>query len=84
MVGEGQIPISGDEHLIEEIKSREKDRLVEFEESKNRKVGDEIEVTAGPLKGLRGVLKREILDNKRVVTSIMVPIKGNFTSKGKD
>lgn len=63
---EGPIPIP--EEIIREIKSREVNGLIElYKYGEEPEVGDEIEVMEGPLKGLKGVFKREIPERERVI-----------------
>jgi transcription antitermination factor NusG len=63
---EGPIPIS--ENIIKGIKAREVKGLVELQKyGEQPELGDEIEVVEGPLKGLRGIFKREISDKERVM-----------------
>jgi len=63
---EGPIPIP--EEIILKIKSREINGLVElFKYGEEPEVGDEIEVVEGPMKGLRGIFKRELSDKDRVL-----------------
>ncbi len=63
---EGPIPIP--EEVILEIKSREANGLIELQKYGDEpQVGDEIEVAEGPLKGLKGIFKKELDDNQRVL-----------------
>ena len=63
---EGPIPIL--ENIIEAIKSREVNGLIELEKyGEEPEIGDEIEVAEGPLKGLRGIFKKETRDKERVM-----------------
>jgi transcription antitermination factor NusG len=63
---EGPIPIPAE--TIEAIKAREVDGLIELEKhGEHPVVGDEIEVVEGPLKGLKGVFKKEMSDRERVL-----------------
>lgn len=63
---EGPIPIL--ETVIQEIKAREVNGLIELEKhGQAPKVGDEIEVVEGPLKGLKGIFKKELDDKERVM-----------------
>jgi transcriptional antiterminator RfaH len=62
----GPIPIS--EHVIEAIKSREINGLIElFKYGNEPDIGDEIEVMEGPLKGLKGIFKKELDRQERVL-----------------
>lgn len=63
---EGPIPIL--ENIIEAIKSREVNGLIELEKyGEEPEIGDEIEVAEGPLKGLRGIFKKKTRDKERVM-----------------
>lgn len=63
---EGPIPVPGE--AIERIKAREIDGLIEFgKHGEAPSVGDEIEVVEGPLKGLKGIFRKEIGDKERVM-----------------
>ena len=63
---EGPIPIPGE--VIESLKAREKDGLIVLEKyGEEPRVGDEIEVMEGPLRGLKGVFKKEAGDRERVM-----------------
>jgi transcriptional antiterminator RfaH len=63
---EGPIPLS--ENIIREIKAWEVDGLVQLKKyGEEPKVGDEIEVAEGPLKGLKGIFKKELDDKERVM-----------------
>ncbi len=63
---EGPIPIP--EEVILGIKAREVDGLIElFKYGEEPEVGDEIEVVEGPLKGLKGVFKRDLPEKDRVL-----------------
>ena len=62
----GPVPIL--ENVINEIKSREVDGLIELQKyGESPEVGDEIEVVVGPLKGLRGIFKKEVSGKERVM-----------------
>jgi len=62
----GPIPIS--EEVIGQMKAREVNGLIELlKYGEEPAVGDEIEVVEGPLKGLRGVFKRELTERERVL-----------------
>jgi transcription antitermination factor NusG len=68
IVGNQGGPIPVPVELIQEIKAREIDGLIEFEKhGQAPKVGDEIEVVEGPLKGLKGIFQKEIGDKERVM-----------------
>lgn len=63
---EGPIPIP--EEVVLGIKAREVDGLIELlKYGEEPEVGDEIEVVEGPLKGLKGVFKRELHERERVL-----------------
>jgi transcription antitermination factor NusG len=68
IVGNDEGPIPLDEQVILEMKAREVDGFIEF--SKHGlapSIGDEIEVAEGPLKGLRGIFKKDLSDRDRVL-----------------
>jgi len=68
VVGTRESPTPISEDVIDEIKAREINGLIELQKyGEEPEVGDEIEVMEGPLKGLRGVFKREISDKERVM-----------------
>lgn len=63
---EGPTPIPED--VVRALKERERDGLIVFEKyGEEPSVGDEIEVVEGPLKGLRGIFRKEIGDSERVM-----------------
>jgi transcription antitermination factor NusG len=63
---EGPTPIP--EEVLEALKDREVDGLIEFlKYGEEPGLGDEIEVVEGPLKGLKGIFKRELSDADRVL-----------------
>ncbi|MGQ9671707.1 MAG: transcription termination/antitermination protein NusG [Candidatus Aminicenantales bacterium] len=63
---EGPIPIP--EEVIQEIKSREVNGLIELAKyGEEPGVGDEVEIVEGPWKGLRGIFKKELSDKDRVM-----------------
>ncbi len=63
---EGPIPIP--EEIIQEIKSREVNGLIELAKYGDEpQVGDEVEIAEGPWKGLRGIFKKELSDRDRVM-----------------
>ncbi|MFP4081398.1 MAG: transcription termination/antitermination protein NusG [Candidatus Aminicenantes bacterium] len=63
---EGPIPIS--EEVIQGIKSREVNGLIELQKyGEEPEVGDEIEVVEGPLKGLKGIFKKDLQEKDRVM-----------------
>jgi transcriptional antiterminator RfaH len=62
----GPIPIP--EEVLEALREREVDGLVELlKYGEEPELGDEIEVVEGPLKGLKGIFKRELSDADRVL-----------------
>jgi len=68
VVGTKKEPTPISENVIREIKSREINGLIEFQKyGEDPEIGDEIEVVEGPLKGLKGIFKREISDKERVM-----------------
>ena len=68
VVGVKEIPVSIPDEVIHEIKSREVNGFIEIDKYGERpEVGDEIEVVEGPLKGLRGVFKKELTAKERVL-----------------
>jgi len=63
---EGPIPIP--EEVIQEIKGREVNGLIELAKyGEEPAVGDEVEIAEGPWKGLRGIFKKELSDKDRVM-----------------
>ena len=68
IVGNDEGPIALEEHVIREMKSREVDGYIEFaKHGVAPSLGDEIEVVEGPLKGLRGIFKKDLTDQDRVM-----------------
>ena len=68
VVGVKEIPVPIPDVIIQEIKSREVNGLIEVEKyGEKPEVGDEIEVAEGPLKGLRGVFQKELTAKERVL-----------------
>ena len=68
VVGAREIPVPIPDEVIHEIKSREVNGLIEIDKyGEKPEVGDEIEVAEGPLKGLRGVFKKELTAKERVL-----------------
>lgn len=68
VVGNRDGPIPIPEEVILEIKSREVNSLIElYKYGEEPIVGDEIEVVEGPLKGLKGIFKREVPERERVL-----------------
>jgi transcriptional antiterminator RfaH len=63
---DGPTPIPGE--IVQGIKARERDGLVVFEKyGQEPAVGDEIEVVEGPLRGLKGIFRKEVGDSERVM-----------------
>ncbi len=63
---EGPIPIP--EVMIQEIKRREVNGLIELAKyGEEPEVGDEVEIAEGPWKGLRGIFKKQLSDKDRVM-----------------
>lgn len=68
IVGNEAGPTPIDDDIIRQIKSREIDGRIEFNKyGKEPEIGDEIEVMEGPLKGLKGIFRRELTDSERVL-----------------
>jgi transcriptional antiterminator RfaH len=68
VVGNRSSPTPIPEEVISEIKSREIDGLIElYKYGEEPEVGDEIEVMEGPLKGLRGIFRKELSAKERVI-----------------
>ncbi|MQY57627.1 hypothetical protein GH140_05480, partial [bacterium] len=60
VVGVKEVPVPIPDGIIQAIKSREVNGLIEIEKyGEKPEIGDEIEVVEGPLKGLRGVFQKE-------------------------
>ena len=63
---EGPIPIP--EEIIQQIKQREIYGYIELEKyGEEPEIGDEIEIMEGPMRGLRGIFRKELTDKERVV-----------------
>ena len=63
---EGPIPIPNE--VVQGIRDRERDGLIVFERyGEEPGPGDEIEVVEGPLKGLRGIFRKETGASERVM-----------------
>jgi transcriptional antiterminator RfaH len=68
VVGNREGPIPMPNKVIEELRAREVEGLIELEKyGVEPRLGDEIEVAEGALKGLRGVFQRELGDKERVM-----------------
>jgi len=62
----GPTPIPGE--VVDGIRAREQDGLIVFERyGEEPSIGDEIEVVEGPLKGLKGIFRKEVGDTERVM-----------------
>jgi len=63
---EGPIPIP--EEVIHEIRTREINGFIELEKyGEEPGIGDEIEIMEGPMKGLRGIFRKELTEKERVI-----------------
>lgn len=68
IVGNDLGPIPLPEETITHIKSKEHNGFILLERCYDQpEVGDKIEVTNGPLKGLKGIFKKELSDRERVM-----------------
>jgi len=68
VVGNSEGPIPVPEMVIEEIMAREINGLIELNKyGQEPDLNDEIEVMEGPFKGLRGLFKKELSENDRVL-----------------
>jgi len=68
LVGTQEEPIPISKDIILQIKSREVNGFIELNKyGEEPEEGNEIEVMEGPLKGLRGIFKKELTDNERVL-----------------
>ena len=68
MVGSDDGPTPIPEEVVLGLKAREKDGLIVFEKYGEEPIaGDEIEVVEGPLKGLKGIFRKEVGPNERVM-----------------
>jgi transcriptional antiterminator RfaH len=68
IVGNDAGPVPIEDAALDGIRSREVDGYIEFSKyGVAPEVGDEIEVAGGPLKGLRGVFKKELSGQDRVL-----------------
>ncbi|MGB2906093.1 MAG: transcription termination/antitermination NusG family protein [Candidatus Aminicenantaceae bacterium] len=68
VVGSPESPTHIPEEVIESIRAREVNGLIEFDKyGEEPSVGDEIQIMEGPLKGLKGIFKREMTQNERVL-----------------
>jgi len=68
VVGNDDGPTPIPEEIVLGIKARERDGLIVFEKyGQEPAIGDEIEVVEGPLKGLKGIFRKEVGDSDRVM-----------------
>jgi transcription antitermination factor NusG len=68
IIGNDDGPIPMDEQIIQELKAREVEGFIEFSKyGVEPSLGDEIEVVEGALKGLRGIFKKDLSDQDRVL-----------------
>jgi len=68
VVGARGMPTPIPEEIIHKIKSREVNGFIKVEKyGEEPELGDEIEVMEGPLKGLRGIFKKELTPKERVL-----------------
>jgi len=68
IVGYGQRPFPVEPEVINCLKAREKNGLIELMKyGDDPQPGDEIQVMEGPLKGLKGIFCRELSDRQRVM-----------------
>lgn len=68
IVGYGQRPVPVEPEVINCLKAREKNGLIELMKyGDDPQPGDEIQVMEGPLKGLKGIFCRELSDRQRVM-----------------
>jgi transcriptional antiterminator RfaH len=68
VVGNDTGPTPIPEWVVAGIRARERDGLIVFERyGEEPAVGDEIEVVEGPLKGLKGIFRKEVGDHERVM-----------------
>lgn len=68
IVGNDSGPIPIPVEMINEIKKREVSGYIELEKyGEEPVIGDEIEIMEGPMKGLRGIFRRELTEKERVI-----------------
>ncbi len=68
IIGYMEGPVAIEEKVIQSIRMREINGFVELDKyGEEPEVGDEIRVMEGPLKGLRGIFKKELTQNDRVL-----------------
>ena len=68
IIGNQEGPIPVPEEIIHTIKQREIDGYIELEKYGGiPEIGDEIEIMEGPMKGLKGIFRKELSEKERVV-----------------
>jgi transcriptional antiterminator RfaH len=68
IVGNDAGPVPVDDKVLSEIRAREVDGFIELAKyGLEPEIGDQIEVAEGPLKGLRGVFKKDLSGQDRVL-----------------
>jgi transcriptional antiterminator RfaH len=68
IVGNDAGPTPIPDEVVRGIRARERNGLIVFERyGETPAVGDEIEVVEGPLKGLKGIFRKEVGDSERVM-----------------
>ncbi len=68
VVGTDDGPTPIPDVVVEGIRARERDGLIVFEKyGEEPAAGDEIEIVEGPLKGLKGVFRKEVGASERVM-----------------
>ena len=68
IIGNPEGPIPVPEEIIQQIKQREINGYIEFEKYGGiPEIGDEIEIMEGPMKGLRGIFRKELTEKERVM-----------------
>lgn len=68
IVGNDAGPIPIEETVIDQIKKRELNGYIELNKyGEQPGIGDEVVVMEGPLKGLKGIFRRELTDSERVL-----------------
>jgi transcription antitermination factor NusG len=68
IIGNEEGPIPVPEEIIQQIKLREVNGFIELEKYGGiPEIGDEIEIMEGPMKGLKGIFRKELTAKERVV-----------------
>ncbi len=68
VVGNDDGPVPIPDEVVDGIRARERDGLIVFEKyGEEPAAGDEIEIVEGPLKGLKGVFRKEVGAGERVM-----------------